>query len=131
MDWFNSDNISNLDNNSICMKTNSQQMRRILEIIIIIFILSTLSCKTKIVCGFGYEYSYDGKGLESELISCESVGIMDTVLARVKTKVGYINEIQEEKNGIGVNIVISKTGEEEMLLGGVTNINGILSLIHI
>jgi hypothetical protein len=97
-------------------------MKGTLQIALVIISLIIIGCRTKIVCGF--PGTFEGEGLKSELIRIESVGIMDTVLALLNTKVTYIREIEEEikeKNGIGVNVLVKKSGNEGMLIGGITD----------
>ena len=87
--------------------------------------LIIIGCKTKIVCGF--PGTFEGKGLKSELIRFESAGKIDTVLALVNTEVTYIQEIEEEikeKKGIGTTILVKKSGNDEMLKGGVVDTDG-------
>lgn len=94
-------------------------------IVIIIFSLSIIGCRTKIVCGF--PGTFEGEGLKSELLRFESVGIMDTVLALITTKVTCVREIEKktkEKNGIGVTILVKKSGRDEVLIGGITDVDG-------
>jgi len=100
-------------------------MKGNLQIALVIFSLIFIGCKTKIVCGF--PGTFDGEGLRSELLRIESVSKMDTVLALINTKVTYIRELEkqlEEKNGIGVNVLVKKSGNEEVLIGGITDIDG-------
>jgi len=96
-----------------------------LQIALLIFSLMTTGCRTKIVCGF--PVAFEGEGLKSELVRFESVGIMDTVLALVNSKIACVREVEgrmKEGNGIGVNIVVRKSGSEEMLIGGISDANG-------
>jgi len=77
------------------------------------------------VCGF--PGTYEGEGLQSELLRFESIGIMDTVLALINTKVTYVQEIEEdikESNGIGVTVLVKRSGSDEMLIGGITDVDG-------
>ncbi len=100
-------------------------MKGTLQMALVIVGLIIIGCRTKIVCGFLGTFA--GEGLKSELIRIESVGIMDTALALVNTKVTYIREMEEEikeKNGIGVNVLVKESGNEEMLIGGITDIDG-------
>lgn len=100
-------------------------MKVIPSILLLVSLLSILGCRTKIVCGF--PGTFEGEGLESELLRYESVGRMDTVLAQVKSKVTYAiiqEEKRVEKNGIGVNVLVKDPDGGEMLIGGITDRDG-------
>jgi hypothetical protein len=77
------------------------------------------------VCVTGQQYT--DEGMKSELISIKTIGIMDTTLSFLNTKVAYCNTINGKFNkeiGIGMTVRISKTGSKKLEIGGITNSQG-------
>jgi hypothetical protein len=81
--------------------------------------------KSTSVCVTGQEYK--GEGMKSELLNIKTIGIMDTTLSFLNTKVSYGNTTNGKMTkeiGSGMTVRISKTGSKKLEIGGITNSQG-------
>jgi hypothetical protein len=90
-------------------------------------ILSFLGCSPKntSVCVTGN--SYKGEGIKSELLSMKTIGIMDTTLSLINTKVSIYTNFDgkiTKEIGSGFTVRITKTGRDRLEIGGITNSQG-------
>ena len=106
--------------------SRTEQVMRISRIVIILLCFSVIGCRTKIVCGFG-DWNYEGEGLESKLVRFETKGKIDSISTLMNIKTTYVREKEsgkEEKEAIGVSILVKESGSDKMEVGGVTNMDG-------